>query len=171
MTKPVLFLDIDGVIMPGSAWREETEEERAIRKERDGYLFPSTIMSRLNTLVAQTGAQVCVSSTWRHDSRFRERFVDAGFEGAFHEDWRTDIDLNMTDGGLYINQARGDEIAAWLARHPEVTRWAIVDDDRDMLPEQFDRFVWTSFDIGLTEAAADKLKILLQRQAGAISCS
>jgi hypothetical protein len=31
---------------------------------------------------------------------------------------------------------RGEEIKAWLHQHPEVTRYAIVDDDSDMLPEQ-----------------------------------
>ena len=34
---------------------------------------------------------------------------------------------------LYTARPRGEEIAAWLAQHPNVTRFVILDDDKDML--------------------------------------
>lgn len=55
-----------------------------------------------------------------------------------HEDWRTK-DLHRFD----LDKVRGDEIAEWLSRHPEVTKYAIIDDDSDMLPEQMPHFVHT----------------------------
>jgi hypothetical protein len=33
-------------------------------------------------------------------------------------------------------RSRGEEIAAWLAAHPEVELYAILDDHSDMLPHQ-----------------------------------
>ena len=35
---------------------------------------------------------------------------------------------------------RGEEIQDWLDNHPEVEDYAILDDDSDMLPEQFAKF-------------------------------
>ena len=157
--RPVLFLDIDGVILPGSALRDQLT--RKARKLRDGYLFPHEITARLNRIAIETGAQVCVSSSWRYDELFRERFVRAGFAGVYHDDWRTRTDMAMSQGGLYLGRTRGDEIAAWLNEHPDVRSWAIVDDDPDMLPNQLDRFVQTDFETGLTDAAAEQVRGLL----------
>jgi hypothetical protein len=47
---------------------------------------------------------------------------------------------------------RGKEIKAWLEAHPDVTRYAIVDDDNDMLPEQQEHYFKTSYyEDGITE--------------------
>lgn len=58
--------------------------------------------------------------------------------------------LPIIDSTPVLNGRRGHEIAHWLAAHPEVTTWAIVDDDSDMLPEQRHRFVQTDFSDGLS---------------------
>ena len=47
------------------------------------------------------------------------------------------------------NEPRGEQIAEWLERHPEVTRYAIIDDDSDMLDEQKEFFAQTSFQEGM----------------------
>jgi hypothetical protein len=68
-----------------------------------------------------------------------------------HEDGST----KRLSGDAY--NGRGSEIAEWLSRHPEVDRYAIVDDDSDMLPEQVPFFVQTSFETGMTDEHAAKL--------------
>ena len=52
---------------------------------------------------------------------------------------------------------RGHEIQEWLDKHPEVTRYAILDDDSDMLPEQMPNFFKTTFQNGLIEDIAKKV--------------
>jgi hypothetical protein len=42
------------------------------------------------------------------------------------------------------NVTRGQQIQAWLEKHPEVTRYAIIDDNSDMTEEQLEHhFVHT----------------------------
>src|SRR3546814_6841131 len=81
------------------------------------------------------------------DARCRDRLLAAGFKGIFHEDWRTRFHGELPD--RWRNRRRGGEIAEWLSRHPEVSVYAIVDDDSDMLPEQRHAFVQTRFEDGI----------------------
>lgn len=52
---------------------------------------------------------------------------------------------------------RGHEIQAWLDKHPEVEKYAILDDDSDMLPEQMPNFFKTTFQNGLLEETMYKV--------------
>src|SRR3546814_15668556 len=76
------------------------------------------------------------------DARCRDRLLAAGFKGIFHEDWRTRFHGELPD--RWRNRRRGGEIAEGLRRHPEVSVYAIVDDDSDMLPEQRHAYVQRS---------------------------
>ena len=111
MTRAVIFLDFDGVLAPIRTW------------DRYGDLEPACV-DVLNAIVAQTGADVVVSSTWRHGKSVAElqAVLDAqGFAGRV-------LDKTPTVGP---GATRGDEIAAWLAQHA-VERWVIVDDHADV---------------------------------------
>jgi len=70
-----------------------------------------------------------------------------------HEDWRTKESCD--------DQIRGDEIDEWLSRHPEVSRFAIVDDVDDFLPKQRRYFVHTSYDLGLLDKHVKRLVAIL----------
>jgi hypothetical protein len=50
---------------------------------------------------------------------------------------------------------RGDEVNAWLAEHPTVERWAILDDDSDFCDDQ--PLFKTSWSTGITEEIAAKV--------------
>ena len=52
---------------------------------------------------------------------------------------------------------RGDEIQEWLLRHPEVTRYAILDDDTSAMKQHGDNYFRTYWDTGLTEEIAKKV--------------
>lgn len=110
----VLFLDIDGVC---NAIGSTTERFM-------GFIGIDTeLASRVQSIVAQTGCKIVLSSTWRLDEPFRDevRRVVGDF-----------IDVTPRfDGAM-----RGDEIEHWLKEHPEVERYAILDDDSDFHEDQ-----------------------------------
>ena len=148
----VLFLDVDGVL-----------NYRALFKARfDGPRLCSKAVARLRQVIARTGAQTVLSSTWRLDNAHMALMRAGGFPCP-HEDWRTIQVPVRFENGLVVFEPpyRGREIAEWLSRHPEVERYAIVDDDDDMLPEQLPYFVKTSFDDGLLSEHVERLVELL----------
>lgn len=147
---PILFLDVDGVL-----------NHRDIFGGPRPHLCRKAV-DRLNRVVTATGCKIVLSSTWRKmDAHVDELRAFGGFPSP-HEDWRTiDMPFIVRNGLIVSTAMRGNEIAEWLSRHPEVTRYAIVDDDSDMLPEQMPFFVQTSFETGLTDEHASRLTALL----------
>ena len=107
----IIFLDIDGVVAPIRRW------------DRYGDLEPACIQV-LNDIVASGGADVVVSSTWRHGKTVAElqQMLEAeGFAGCVLDKTPSDIP----------GANRGEEIAAWLADHA-VGAYVIIDDHADM---------------------------------------
>jgi hypothetical protein len=97
----------------------------------------------------ETDTKICVSSVWKHHFGIEgyvstpERWADALTELGFKEG--TFVGITGQRRGL-----RGQEIQEWLDKHPEVEDYAILDDDSDMLPEQFVRFHHSDPWFGLT---------------------
>ena len=57
---------------------------------------------------------------------------------------------------------RGSEIQGWLLLHgDDVSRYVIIDDMDDILPEQKSHFVQTDPEVGITEEDVDKTVRLL----------
>jgi hypothetical protein len=87
----------------------------------------------------ETDTKICVSSTWKHQFGIEgyvstpERWVDALFELGFKEGTFVGITGDR-------RTLRGEEIQDWLDKHPEVTDYAILDDDSDMMEHQFSKF-------------------------------
>jgi hypothetical protein len=107
----VIFLDIDGVLAPIRRW------------DRYGDLDPACV-GALNEIVARGGADVVVSSTWRHSKSVTElqAMLDAeGFAGRVRDTTPT--------GAPGVS--RGDEIAIWLGRNV-VSGCVIIDDHANM---------------------------------------
>lgn len=154
----VLFLDVDGVL-----------NHRAIfQPSRSGSPLCPTAIRRLRGVVSVTGCRVVLSSTWRVLPHHVEQLRAAGGFPSPHDDWRTiEMPLEVRNGIVVTIHQRGDEIAEWLSRHPEVERYAIVDDDSDMLPHQLPFFVQTSFDTGLLDEHAARLVAILGEDDGA----
>lgn len=138
----VLFLDIDGVILPFNPDRREVPYECA---------------RRINLLCQEFGLKVVISSSWRS-----EAVEQAGDWRTAHETdaWRGKynwlhnvIGLDVEVIGVtpllgnphhVIPGKRGEEILGWLAEHPEVIDWVVVDDFEVWLgPEIMHRAVIT----------------------------
>ncbi|HUP36449.1 MAG TPA: HAD domain-containing protein [Candidatus Limnocylindria bacterium] len=144
VSRRVVFLDIDGVLAPIRQW------------DRYGDLDPGCIRV-LNEIVGGGGADVVVSSTWRHGktvTELQEMLEAEGFIGCV-------IDKTPTGGP---GADRGDEIAAWLAGHA-VAGYVIIDDHGDMggLRAQL---VLTHPARGLQPADAPRAIEILKRTAG-----
>jgi hypothetical protein len=141
VTRRVVFLDIDGVLAPIRRW------------DRYGDLDPACIQV-LNEIVASGGAEVVVSSTWRHGKTVAELqdMLDArGFAGCVVDTTPSDIP----------GACRGDEIAAWLAEHP-VDAYVIIDDHAAM-GELRAHLVQTHPARGLQPADAPRAIAMLRR--------
>lgn len=133
----VLFLDIDGVV-----------NCRTTRRRVDELL---AIDPHLASIVRGIGAavpdlKVVLSSSWRE--------VDEG---------RTIVGehvlpcFDVTPVFDEADDVRGYEIQAWLELNPAVTRYAILDDDCDMLPHQLPNFFRTKTEVGITQELADRI--------------
>ena len=107
----VIFLDIDGVLAPIRRW------------DRYGDLDAACV-GILNEVVARSGAEIVVSSTWRYGktaAELQELLAAVGFAGRV-------VDTTPTGP---LGASRGDEIATWLADN-EVSGYVIIDDHVDV---------------------------------------
>ena len=150
MTK-LIFLDIDGVMN-----RLGTVTQMRTRKRFRSYIgMEPELVERMNALVARTGAQVVLSSTWRLSETWRRDMKENGLTFEFVD--RTPYLSN----GFGIHLERGEEIDAWICQWltedltRELDAYAIIDDDADMLPSQ--PLFRTSYIEGLTQEIADKV--------------
>lgn len=126
----IIFLDIDGVL----------NCKRTPNPRKFPYVVDPVLLERLKGLLARSGAEVVLSSTWRYDP--------AGLFSARH--WRVpfvDVTPDLPE------QPRRDEILGWLKHHPEVSRFLVIDDEDDELDEL--PLFQPSAATGLTEAIVE----------------
>lgn len=138
----VLFLDIDGVCNS----RDYLRRGRA--KNRNFTLWNVTdpdAVRLVRRIVRETGCVVVLSSTWR---LYPESVAVVRRDVCRIMDCTPDLQRGYKRGVV----ERGREVKAWLDEHPEVTQYAIIDDDSDFLPHQW--HFRTTFEKGLTEDTA-----------------
>lgn len=129
----VIFLDIDGVL------------NHMNTTERVGpYVgIDATLLARFQSLLGQLpDVKVVLSSTWR---KFPE--LKAAVEEV----------ILIHDVTPDVRGTRGVQIRTWLAFHPEVERFAIIDDDRDMDGLDCCFFTDNEWRAGLTQEIADEV--------------
>jgi len=132
----VLFLDVDGVLNSAHDFKMHRGQEWIMIDP-----YKALLVYRI---LEATGAKVVLSSSWRGYPKGEADVVKMiGHE--LHD---------RTPRGSEKGHERGYEIQDYLEAHPEIERYAIVDDDRDMLEEQIPHFFKTSWETGLTEETA-----------------
>jgi len=136
----IIFLDIDGVLNSLTSKRDTSGRfgHRAFENFR-------LILDRLPE------AAVVVTSTWRYEYTLPEMkayFREVGIDPRRIMDMTPD--LRRDDSMICHYPTRNEEIFAWLAQHPDVTQFAILDDvDLEHMAGLEDHFFRTEFDEGL----------------------
>ena len=140
----ILFLDIDGVANCAKTTQRS-----------GGYIGIDPFMAFLVARIQlKTDCEFVLSSSWRH---LPDGIVEIEKRVAKLFDKTGDEPYDETLPPGIENMQRGREIKAWLDKHPEVTRYAILDDENDMLPEQQENFFKTSWQGGITEEISNKV--------------
>jgi hypothetical protein len=138
----VLFLDIDGVLNSGSF--RYTQPFGTLEID----MFDPTAVATLNDITRRWGLKLVISSSWRAMPDLAAVLGSKGIEAEV-------IGVTPSEAG-----PRGAEIAAWLAEHPEVTRFVILDDDCDMGP-LLDHLVQTDHRYGLRAEHVAQVAVVL----------
>jgi hypothetical protein len=153
----ILFLDIDGVL---------NDHRKNPCNDYCGIL--PHCMAELNRVIEATGCEIVVSSSWRYLVHGRSMTMD-GFRYLMLTHGlssnRPILEITREDRNVSDKHERGKQIADWLHGKPDVSVYAVVDDDNEIgIPEAGHPFVQTNGKIGLTEADANKLIQLLNQE-------
>ena len=130
----VLFLDIDGVVClhKGKDWDNEEE------------IFDADCCRRLKEIIDATDCKLVLSSSWRlFPESIRSMFRQFRPFGITKEDFL---------GRTPLRNERGDEIAAYLKKRPQIETYVAVDDEpfySSVFPK--DRLILTKPESGITE--------------------
>ncbi len=140
------FLDIDGVLNTSETYKRARTWADSV--ESAVKLFEPACVAHLNKITEQTNAQIVVCSAWRHIftlDELRQIFRIVGIRASV-------LDVTPTS----VSQ-RARAVIAWLAKHPEVQHWCVLDDDirayDNHLPNS-NYLVGIDGDVGLTETDA-----------------
>ena len=127
----VLFLDIDGVV-----------NCRTTVQRHQGFIGIDPMMAfRVGKIQLDTDCVFVLSSDWRHSK-----------DGVDEVEARVGKIIDKTKSLEFpYNIQRGYEIDEWLGRHPEVVKYAILDDNNTMLSHQIPNFFHTTWENGITE--------------------
>jgi len=154
----VLFLDIDGVL-------NSLQYVRRVKQAGTWGIDPNTI-PHLQRIVDETDCVLVLSSTWRLLHRMpymRQLLQRKGMRYPVPLIDKTPSLQSQSEGGIWMQKVRGDEVAAWLetAQNP-VESYVCLDDDGDFLPHQ--PLVQTNVETGLTADLASRCIDILGRK-------
>ena len=151
----ILFLDIDGVLNSEIFWTTQSQSHRRLEAKHKGYNrdeqralanIDKNTIHLLNYIVDKTNAEIVISSTWRGDCNLPYIMRFMGLKKPYYG--TTPYDKT---------RHRGTEIQKWLEDYGDDVKYAILDDDSDMLSHQIPFFVKTNFYEGLTKELADRV--------------
>lgn len=130
----VIFLDIDGVVCLHKDKDWDNEEE----------IFDADCCRKLQEIVSATGCKLVLSSSWRLFSEsIRSMFRQFKPFGITRENFL---------GRTPLRGERGDEVMAYLKKHPQIETFVAVDDEpfySRAFPQ--DRLILTKPESGITE--------------------
>jgi hypothetical protein len=119
----ILFLDIDGVVLPDRARWLPTQTKPVMK------VFDPCAVGLLNQACHKRRFKIVIHSSWLRywdkDRDGRPTVTDwCIFQGIKKGHFHTDSECNGSISWRY------DRIDEWLARHPDVNRFVILDDDK-----------------------------------------
>lgn len=165
----IIFLDIDGVLN-SEEWYISIEHSKLDKESTEDWKksnFDPKCIDKLHTIAIMTGAKFVVSSSWRLGrsvESIKNLFKYVGFKGDIIDKTPL-LTFNISDGLKYnYSVPRGCEIKAWLELNKDIlgqklskTRYAILDDDSDMLYWQRDSYFKVDRKHGITQDIVEKV--------------
>lgn len=160
----IIFLDIDGVLNSTTYFMSNKDELKKKTDYKPSYDLDPNAINLLNNLIAETGAKVVVSSTWRSGKEKEELqsiLEEKGFKGEV---------IDKTPYGCYMC-VRGNEIYRWLCDNEKIIgkrvsdydEYVILDDDSDMLYWQRNNFILVDGWVGLTPNICYRARKILNK--------
>lgn len=115
----ILFLDFDGPMIPFRNWVLAPGQWEKYEK-----FDPVAVATILHALVCSR-AKLVISSSWReigYEEIVKVLEMNGISKDCLHSDWATPdlVHHSMVD--------RPIEIRAWLAKHPEIQKYVVIDD-------------------------------------------
>lgn len=158
----VIFLDIDGVLC--------TLRSHFAFGDHGGLMqaWDITCCQMIRRICAEYKCKIVISSTWRHQKELNRYLCVYGLVDhiwsdsfKFDGDWKTP----------WMNcDTRGEEIDAWLKKHPEVTQYIIIDDDSDFIEYQKPFHIKTDTDEGFSSQNYMDCEQLLKKFSALDGC-
>ena len=164
--RKVIFLDIDGVLNT-KFWFTQ--------KERDQYgnTFDPVSVSNLAKIIAKTGAEIVISSSWKWmgletlQMMWEERMLPGKVIDITPESVSDDYLLYADLENIDFFSIRGQEINDWMKLYgKDISHYVIIDDMDIPLKEQQSHFVLTDPNVGVTEWDATKAIAILNAESG-----
>lgn len=153
--KNLIFLDFDGVLNCQLFYKDRKESKSIIEHPMD-QIDPVRV-GWLNELCQETDSSVVISSTWRY----------SGLDYCKDALQKAGATFEILGGTPRMNTARGVEIDQWLKDNcmelfgvhaHDFYRFAIIDDDSDMLLNQGPNLFLTDTYSGLTPNTCYRIK-------------
>lgn len=170
-SRPLVFLDFDGVLNTERHFAELKGKGLPF-KDKYGPKFDLIAVENLRKIIDTTEARIVVSSSWRymgledlqrmwHDRDLPGKIVDIT-PLYMYDDKLLETDLSELDeitADMFCS-SRGNEIKACfeevLRVDADTQRYVILDDLKDVLPEQEDHFIRINPIVGITEEDAER---------------
>lgn len=149
----LLFLDIDGVMVPAKGWSNP-------KNLNDG--FPAFSSIAVNVLQRLITEDTTIMLTTTHKSRFT---IDEWKQIFKTRGLRVNNLCKLEENVNFLN--RKDEVINWFNLNTYNDDFVIVDDDKSLngLPSFLkDKLVLTKPMIGLTDSHLDEIKVALKRK-------
>lgn len=141
-----LFLDIDGVCNS-----EESLKRQYLRDGKPTILEIDPEMAfMVGKIILDTDCKLVISSSWRNWPDGMEQIKQAVYHDIYGKTG------NSKDG------FRGKEVRQYLKEHPEITHYAILDDDSDFF--KYQPLFQTSWKKGITKEIAQAVTDYLNKE-------
>lgn len=145
----VCFLDYDGVVnIP--MW-DDTGKRCNYGQPFYGKVNSFQACQWLSEFCQKFDYKIVVTSTWRFGKNYKECLVNGGLREGVEILGRT-CEIRTDD---YWHD-RGREVEKYIAEHPEITHYLIVDDENSFLDYQQQHFIKTRGDVGFMEKDYEK---------------
>lgn len=152
----ILFLDIDGVL---------NNTDTIVKHSGGGVckVFDPACVRQLWRIIDRTKCKIVLSSTWRLggvESVFDPIKLACLGRPKSESELIIEAFIGRTPSHVPGKRERGYEIGGWIKENNFSGKFAILDDDSDMV-HLSDHLVQTKFQTGLTKKDADKVITLL----------